>query len=65
MPLVLYGEEFWKEVFDFDALVRWGTISKDDLKLFRMTSDPEEAFEYLKEELSRIYLEPSESPDTP
>jgi len=65
MPLVLYGEEFWKDVLQFDALVRWGTISKDDLGLFHLSSEPEEAFEYLKGELSRLYLEPSEGSVVP
>jgi len=56
---VLYGRHFWKEVIDFDALVRWGTISKEDLDLFKFASTPEEAFEYLKGERTSIYLEPA------
>jgi uncharacterized protein (TIGR00730 family) len=61
MPLVLYGEEFWNAVLDFDALVRWGVISKNDVRLFHRSSSPQEAFEYLKGELSRLYLEPAET----
>jgi uncharacterized protein (TIGR00730 family) len=56
-PIVLYGRHFWKEVVDFDALVRWGTISPEDLELFKFASTPEEAFEFLKDELTRIYLD--------
>jgi uncharacterized protein (TIGR00730 family) len=52
LPIVLYGSEYWDEVLDFDALVRWGTISKEDLKLFHRSDDPEEAFEYLKARLT-------------
>jgi uncharacterized protein (TIGR00730 family) len=62
-PIVLYGRHFWKEVVNFDALVRWGTISKEDLDLFKFASTPEEAFEYLKSELTRIYLEPADDHD--
>jgi len=59
LPIVLYGREFWDEVVNFDALVRWGTISADDIGLCHRASTPEEAFEYLKGELTRLYLDPT------
>src|SRR5438309_3262302 len=37
MPIVLFGSEYWREVVDFDALVRCGTISPDDLDLLHRT----------------------------
>ena len=56
MPIVIMGKEFWEEVINFDALVKWGTISEKDLNLFYMTDDVDEAFEYLKKNLTRLYL---------
>ena len=56
MPVVLYGKKFWNDVLNFDALVEWGTISPEDLKLFHRSSTPQDAFEYLKSELERLYL---------
>ena len=56
VPVVLYGKEFWDDLLNLDALVRWGTISREDLDLFHVSSSPEEAFEYLKSELHRLYL---------
>ena len=51
MPIVLYGQEFWDDVLDMEALARWGTISAEDLQLFHRADAPEEAFEYLKNQL--------------
>ncbi len=55
MPVVLYGEQYWKEVINFEALAHWGMISTDDLSLFRFYDAVDPAFEYLREELDRIY----------
>jgi uncharacterized protein (TIGR00730 family) len=56
MPIVLFGSEFWNEVVNFEALVKWGTISEKDLALFRIFDDVDEAFEYLKTELTKHYV---------
>jgi len=56
VAVVMYGEEYWKKVIDFDALVLHGMVSRDDMKLFRFMETPEEAFAYLKEFLRATYL---------
>ncbi len=61
MPIVLYGKEYWSDVIRFDALVKWGTIAADDLALFLVADSPDEAFEYLERELTRLYLGPESS----
>ena len=40
IPVVLYGSTFWKEIVDFEALVRHGMISREDLSLFQFADDP-------------------------
>jgi predicted Rossmann-fold nucleotide-binding protein len=47
LPIVLFGREFWNDIIDFQALIKWGTISKDDLDLMYFSDDVDDAFNYL------------------
>lgn len=57
MPIVLYGREYWNSIINFDELVEWGTISPEDLNLFRFMDSPVEAFEYIRTRLEELYLQ--------
>jgi uncharacterized protein (TIGR00730 family) len=68
--IVLYGSKFWKEVLNFEALVKHNTISPEDLKLFQYADDPEAALAILQEKLTKYFLEPEKPlpepvPETP
>jgi len=52
MTIILYGSAFWKEIINFDALVKYGTISSADMELFHFADSPESAMEILKHTLS-------------
>ena len=56
IPIVIYGTDYWKKVINFDALVEMGTISQDDLSLFKFVDDVDSALEFLKETLTRYHL---------
>ncbi|MBO7723605.1 MAG: TIGR00730 family Rossman fold protein [Thermoguttaceae bacterium] len=45
LPIVLFGEEFWRKCVNFDYLVETGVISPGDLKLFHFVDTPEKAIE--------------------
>ena len=48
IPVVLYGTSYWKEIVDFEALVRHGMIEREDLSLFKFADDPAEALALLQ-----------------
>lgn len=54
--ILLYGENYWREIINFDALLKYRAIDPEDLKLFFFCSDPREAFSYLKENLVKFLL---------
>ena len=56
--ILLYGSAFWKEVLHFDALVRYGTISPEDLELVQFADDPATALKILQDGLTKYYLAP-------
>jgi uncharacterized protein (TIGR00730 family) len=51
IPILLYGSDYWKEVINFDALVRHGTIGAEDLQLFQFVDDPAAALGILQNSL--------------
>jgi predicted Rossmann-fold nucleotide-binding protein len=57
--VILYGTTFWKEVLNFDALVKHGMISPEDLELFHYSDDVDSAFDKLRDGLTALYLEPA------
>jgi uncharacterized protein (TIGR00730 family) len=61
LPIVIYGTKYWKEVLNLDAMVRYGVISNEDLKLITFCDTVDEAFEFLKSDLTQRYLTPVEA----
>jgi len=58
ITVVVYGSDYWKKVFNIDALVDTGAISPKDVELFRYADTPEDAFELLRQGLTENYLIP-------
>jgi uncharacterized protein (TIGR00730 family) len=56
LAIVLFGNTYWDEVINFDALVRHGTIDREDLQLFHRTDSVEEAYEIVTRELTQYAL---------
>ncbi len=47
VPLILFGEDFWRRIINWDALADAGTIAAEDLSLFRFVETAEEAVELI------------------
>ena len=56
--VVIYGSEYWNRLFDFQVMIEAGTISTEDLELFKIVDSPEEGFEFLRDGLTRYHLQP-------
>lgn len=50
--ILLYGTSYWREIINFDALVRHGMIAPQDLDLLHFADDPVTALRLLKEGLT-------------
>ncbi|HTO33888.1 MAG TPA: LOG family protein [Pararhizobium sp.] len=47
VPLILFGEKFWRTVVNFDALAEFGTIAPNDVDLIQFVETAEEAWEII------------------
>ena len=46
-PILLFGSDYWKRLINLDVLVEEGTISPEDLELFKYVDDPQTAWEHI------------------
>ncbi len=54
LPICLYGEKYWREIINFEALLEHDTVSPEDIHLFQYCSNPEETFLLLKEKFKTL-----------
>ncbi len=48
-PLILVGEDYWMPIIDFmkNTMLKYKTISKEDIKLINLTEDPQEVVDII------------------
>jgi uncharacterized protein (TIGR00730 family) len=49
VPILLFGTDYWTRLIDMEVLVEEGTISREDLRLFRYVDTPEEAWQIIRD----------------
>jgi uncharacterized protein (TIGR00730 family) len=54
--VIIYGSEYWNRVINFQAFVDAGTVSPQDTDLFKIVDNPEDAFAFLRDGLTKYHL---------
>ncbi|HVM23759.1 MAG TPA: TIGR00730 family Rossman fold protein [Sphingomicrobium sp.] len=49
LPILLFGEEYWNRVVNFQAMVDEGVIAPHDLDLIHWTEDAQEAWQFVQD----------------
>jgi len=48
VPIILFGSEYWKRLFNFEVLIEEGAIKREDLDLFQYVDEPQVAWDAIK-----------------
>jgi uncharacterized protein (TIGR00730 family) len=48
LPIVLFGTDYWKKVFQPEYMIEEGVIAEEDLQLFRYVDTVEDAWEVIR-----------------
>ena len=64
IPVVLVGKRYWERLINFDLLIEEGTIAEEDMEIFRIVENADEAWNHIirwhsdrKTHLYRVYTE--------
>ncbi|PDT28723.1 lysine decarboxylase [Rhizobium sp. L9] len=49
LPLILFGEAFWRRIINFEALAEFGTIAPDDVKLISFVDTADAAWKIVQD----------------
>ncbi len=56
MKIIVYDEEYWRKIINFDALIEKGMIDAKDMKYFDFCNTVDEAFDKITEHFKKNYL---------
>ena len=62
--VILYGSEYWNDVFRLEPLADWGAINEEDLNLLCRVDSVEEAFLELQRHLTKHHMVPRTPQET-
>ena len=62
--VILYGSEYWNEVFRLEPLAEWGAINERDLNLLSRVDSVDEAFDRLQRFLMKYHMVPQTPQET-
>jgi uncharacterized protein (TIGR00730 family) len=48
VPIILFGSDYWKRLFNLDVMLEEGVISPEDLSLFQYVDDPQLAWDTIR-----------------
>ncbi len=57
LVLIYGGKDYWQKVLNIDALIEFGAVSPEDHELYRFVDSPEEAFNTLRDGLTKYHLQ--------
>src|SRR5580765_1363669 len=54
--ILIYGRRYWDKILNWKAMVRTGTISKDEYKMLQFADTVDEAFDYIRAGLEKYHM---------
>lgn len=54
--IIAFDDKYWKRILNFDALVEYGMINKEDLNLFQFCSSVDRAYEIITSHFEKYYI---------
>jgi hypothetical protein len=57
--ILIYGRKYWNEILNWKAMVRWGTINKQEYRLLEFADDVDEAFELIRSRMEKYHMDAS------
>jgi len=60
IPIVLYDEEFWNNIVNWEYMIEKGVISNTDVNHFKFCNTVEDAYKYLTQKITTTHLKKSD-----
>ena len=54
VPLILFGERFWRSIVNFEALAEFGTIAPDDVNLVQFVDTADQAWKIISDFYEKV-----------